>query len=118
MIDLPTLTIYFDPPDSRERTSLKLIFSENETPVTSSLSLPFRLVQIPLILRALNARQYDDYPDRERLIKQGDDRTQIISEVRALDLWDGNDETGSVAADVHVRLGRMLGTALLSDTQV
>src|SRR5207244_7501317 len=113
MIDFPTLIIHFDPPDSLERTSLKLVLYKNEVPVTCSLSLPFRITQIPLLLRALNARQYSDYPDRERLIKPGDDRTQIISELRALGLWDGNDETGSVPIDIPVRLGRLLGTALL-----
>lgn len=120
MADFPTLTIHFGSPGVDERTSLTLTSSKFElpsleVPITCSLALPFRLKQIPLVLRALNARQYPDYPSRERLMRPGENRTQIVKELRALDLWEGSAAKGAVVADVHWRLGQQLGKALLSD---
>ena len=118
MKNLPTLAIHFGPPDKQEHTNLMLTSSTAEATIASSLALPFQLAEIPLVLRALNARQYPDYPSNERLIKPGDDRAQIAAELRALDLWNGSDEDGAIVTDVHARLGRLLGTALLSDSAI
>jgi hypothetical protein len=120
MADFPTLIIHFDSPGTDEQTSLTLTstkfeLSSSEVPVRCSLMLPFRLKQIPLVLRALNARQYPDYPSRERLMRPGENRTHIVKELRALDLWEGSATKGAVVADVHWRLGQQLGQALLSD---
>jgi hypothetical protein len=121
MTDWPTLTIRFGPLSDYGELNLILILSggklkKDESWVTCSLRLPFRPAQIPLILRALNARQYPDYPHRERLIRPNEDRTNIISELQALDLW--SNTADAVALDVHVQVGRLLGAALLSEPKV
>lgn len=116
MTNLPTLTIYFGQSEGDNQFSLKVVLSDTEVPVTCSLTPPFDLAYAPLVLRALNARQYPDYPGHERLFKPGDDRTQLVATLRALGLW--SDTIDAVAADIHVRVGQMFGRALLADTSV
>jgi hypothetical protein len=111
----PTLTIAFGPPQINEETELQLALNDAKMSTRCKLKLPFLLKQIPLILRALNARQYPDYPFRQRLFKPGDDIQQMTAQLQELGLWDGNDESGAIAEDVHSRVGRLLGTALLTD---
>jgi hypothetical protein len=120
MVNVPTLVIHFTGSNLNKQVGLLLTpfnfeLPHTAVPVPCSLSLPFPLEQIPLVLRALNARQYPDYPDHERLMRQSDNRTQIIRALRTLGIWEGNATNGAVASDVHVRLGQQLGNALLSD---
>ncbi len=118
MAGIPTLTIHFDLSDECKQVELELTCSENTTPVTCSLVLPFSKEEIPLVLRALDARQYPDYPHRERLIKSTDDRSHIISTLQKLGLWDGDETTGAVVTDVPKRVGIALGKALLEKPTV
>lgn len=115
MIKTPILTIHFDPPDEQERVSLTLLPSDSTQKVVYSLQLPFSLAKVSLVLRALNARQYPDYLISERLIKHGEDRTQVVMQMQALGLWD--ETRGALADDVHCRVGQLLGGALLADVQ-
>ena len=118
---LPKLIMHFHTPDEQERTNLdlKLVLSPNTADSSEDytdsclLTLPFHFVQIPLILRALNARQYPDYPTHERLIEHTEDRVYIVNELRALGLWEGSDEKGAVSLEVHTQVGEKLGKALL-----
>jgi hypothetical protein len=115
MTTTPILTIHFDPPDEQERTRLMLLPSDTTQIVVYSLQLPFPLAQISLVLRALNARQYPDYLISERLIKHGEDRSQVVMQMQSLGLWD--ETRGTIADDVHRRVGQLLGNALLTDAQ-
>ena len=112
----PTLTIHFGLPDKQEIIPLTLLRQDTMPSVKSTLHLPFQLAQISLVLRALNSRQYPDYPTVDRLIMNGEDRKQLISSLKMLDLWDTT--KGAVSVDVHRRVGQFLGNALLADINV
>src|SRR6266702_1647419 len=120
MSDIPTLTIHFDPTKDNREVTVKLECSEcvSEERKSCNITLPFDLEQTQLVLRALDARQYPDYPSEERLFRIDDTQEQIILQLQALGLWDGDVRTGAVAADAHERIGRQLGTALMSDPLV
>jgi len=119
--NLPTLSIYVDQPDSNETARLKLkLLTRNMETTVGELKLPFPLALVPLLIRALNTRQYSDYPTRDRLFRPGEDKKQVIAALRVLGLWDdtiflsSSNEPGAVPADVHARVGRLLGSALLT----
>lgn len=118
MTNVPTLMIRVGPLDRDEQVDLDLILSNTDTAIPGKLALPFRLAQVPLLLRALNARQYPDYPDRDRFFKADDERDQVIKDLKELGLWDGDENSGTVAIDVHSRVGRLLGAALLANENV
>src|SRR5262245_43739975 len=106
MTDLPRLIISIGRPDDQERATLKLILPTGASD-TATLKLPVLLAQAPLVLRALDARQYPDYPEKDRLIKQGENREQIVADLAALGLW--SELENVVPADVHARVGQLLG---------
>jgi hypothetical protein len=112
MVPHPTLIIQVAPPTADGQIELVVTLPSGVVD-RARLTLPFSLNQIDVLLRALNARQYPDYPERERLIKCVDDRAEIIDVLRALQLWD--DVTGAVLMDIHMRVGQLLGVALLTD---
>lgn len=114
MPEIPSIVIHFHQPtpDGRVQLTLTTVGGGQES---ASFRLPFPLTLVPLLLRALNARQYLDYPLRERFFQQNDNRARVIETLRGLDLWEGIDESGVIPVDVHARIGRMLGAALLAD---
>lgn len=117
MTVLPTLTMYVSEPDSNEHSRLILTPPSGNTE-TAVLALPFPLEKVPLLLRALNARQYVDYPFRDRLFRTNESKSiqeEMLADLRRLQLLDGND---IVAYDIHARVGKLLGTALLSNSSV
>lgn len=111
----PILIIHFDLPDQQDQVQLTLAPSDTTQTVVCSLQLPFPLAHVALVLRALNARQYPDYPTIERLFKPGEDRVPIVTQLLAMNLWEGDEIRGFVAVDVHRRVGQILGNALLAD---
>ena len=114
------LIMHLEPPDDEDGIplSLKLIRFTPELVAEEDrtrLKLPFPLEKIPFLLRALNARQYPDYPRNERLIQTDDDRNTIIPFLCDFDLWDRADHSLSkagVVVDVHKKVGLLFGNAL------
>lgn len=113
MTSIPWLTIHFLQSDGGEGIRLELTHSHGVQSVAYSLALPFSLSQVPLVLRALDARQYPDYPSKERFFRLNDIREQTILQLQNLNLWEGNGKEGRIVADVHKRVGRLLGASLL-----
>ncbi len=114
MPETPSIVIHFHQPaqDGRVQVTLTTVGGGQDS---ASFLLPFPLTLVPLLLRALNARQYPDYPRIERFFRLNDDRARVIEMLRGLDLWEGTDQSGMIPVDVHARVGRMLGAALLTD---
>lgn len=113
----PALTIHISSPDKDEKACLTLTLPDGSEK-TGSLVLPFQLAKVPLLLRSLNARQYHDYPQQNRLFKldePAEEREKILQELRILKLLDEKD---IVFSDIHSRVGKLLGTALLQDEVV
>lgn len=115
MRETPSVVIHFHQPtpDERIKITFTTVGGANET---AWLKLPFPLQTIPLVIRALNARQYGDW--YHPFFYEGGDRTAIISQLRDHQLWEGDDDTGEIPSDVHVRLGRILGALLCADKTV
>lgn len=114
MIASYTFVIYIEPLiDGKAALQLTLPSGRQ---AASSLTLPFPPESVQFILRALNVRQFPDYPMRDYLVRKGEDRHDLIETLKALDLWDGTiPPQGAVALNVHHRVGRLLGRTLLAD---
>ena len=113
----PVLHVYFEPPDQQGRASLRLTLPSGKGD-TAKIELPFSLSQIAPLIRALNVRQYPDYPEHDRLMLQGEARHELIKNLQTLNLWIGDADNGMVPADVHLRVGQQLGLAFLRDASM
>ncbi len=112
----PALTISVGSPDTNERIPLTLSLSpEGGEGEQCTLELPFPLARIPLLLRALSARQNPYYPTNDKMFRSADEREQAANHLRNLQLWDDNaGPSGAVVSDVHMRVGQILGAAILA----
>jgi CHAT domain/NB-ARC domain len=116
---LPLVSITFMAPTIDEEIPLKLMRVQAQEKIEHSCTLkfPFALQTIPLILRALNARQYPDYPGKMRFLRGNEENERIIAQLRSLGLWEespGGEEGGLIPKDVAQRVGQLLGEALLT----
>lgn len=112
MSDVATLIVTFEPPDV-QGDSVVTWALPGYAPVRQQLTPPFARELWDLVVRALSARQhpdYDRYPVYFRV---------SVAECTALlraGLWDA--QLQRLPVDIHERVGRRLGAALLADRQV
>ena len=116
---LPLVSITFMAPTVDEEIPLKLtrVQAQEKIEHFCTLKLPFALQTIPLILRALNARQYPDYPGKVRFLRGNEENEGIIAQLRNLGLWEerpGGEEGGLIPKNVAQHVGQLLGEALLT----
>ena len=114
MGEIPSVIFHFHQPmaDERVKITLTTVSGENETAL---IKLPFPLTLVPLLLRALNARQYPDYQTHRRFFRLEDDRAKIVAALLSLNLWEGSIESGMLPIDIHAQIGRILGASLFAD---
>ncbi len=102
------LTLTFDPPD--DQGAIAVTWSlDGHTPVTVNLTTPFENERWSLIQRALNARQYPQYEQQSAWLFAPTPAERAALE--QYDLWDAHNQR--LPADLHERVGRHLGRALL-----
>lgn len=116
---LPLVIITFTAPTRNVEIPLKLTRGQTQENIeyTCMPKLPFELQTIPLILRALNVRQYPDYPEKVRFFRGNEESEGVIAQLRSLELWEerpGREEGGVIPLNVAQRVGRLLGAALLT----
>jgi hypothetical protein len=106
----PTLRLTFAPPDEAGIIALSW-YLDGHSAVTTDLQSPFAHQHWDLVMRALNARQFPDY-DRYPGARFAHS-TQEQASLQQYGLWDTPHQ--QLPTDLHARVGRALGTALLND---